>query len=140
MTPNGYRSGLGRSPLEVVGTACLLVAGIGTGLLWGVGVVVGSVLGSTLAGAGGDGLAAVLRSFPDIGKAWRPAIPSGLVWGAAVGLLAMFAPLVWRLFHSADLADEGSQWATRTHLRRAGLLVADHPLANAEAEGVADDA
>ena len=140
MTPNGYRSGLGRSPLEVVGTACLLVAAAGTGLLWGVGVVVGSILGSTLTGAGGDGLAAMLRSFPHVGEAWRPAIPSGLVWGGAVGLLAMFAPLAWRLARSGELADEGSQWASRSHLRRAGLLVADHPLAHAEAEEVADGA
>jgi hypothetical protein len=140
LTPNGYRSGLGRSPLEVVGTACLLIAAVGTGLLWGVGVLVGSILGSTLTGSGGDGLAAILRSFPDVGQAWRPAIPTGLVWGAAVGLLALLAPLGWRLFHSGDLGDEGSQWATRAHLRRAGLLVSDDPLAHAEAEEVADGA
>jgi hypothetical protein len=118
----------------------LLVAAVGTGLLWGVGVVIGSIFGSTLAGAGGDGLAAVLRSFPDVGQAWRPAIPSGLVWGAAVGLLVMLAPLAWRLARSGELADEGSQWASRNHLRRAGLLVADDPLAHAEAEEVASGA
>lgn len=140
MTPNGYRSGLGRSPLEVVGTLCLLIAAVGTALLWGVGVVVGSILGSTLTGAGGDGLAAMLRSFPDIGQAWRPAIPSELVWGAVGGLLAMFAPVAWQFVKGTELSDEGSQWATRAHLRRAGLLVADRPLAHAEAEEVPDGA
>lgn len=140
MSPNGYRSGLGGSPLEVVGTACLLVGAVGTGLLWGVGIVVGSIYGSTLTGAGEDGLAAIVRSFPHVGEAWQPAIPSGLVWSAALGLLGMFMPLAWRLFDSSDVGEEGSQWATRTHLRRAGLLVTDHPLAHAEAEEVADGA
>ena len=139
MTPNGHGPGLGHSPLEAVGTACLLIAAVGTGLLWGVGVVVGSILGSTLTGAGGEGLAAILRSFPEIGQAWQPAIPSGLVWGAGLWLVAMFAPLMWRLARHARLADEGAQWATRHHLRRARLLVSDHPLAHAKAEEVPDE-
>lgn len=118
----------------------MLIAAVGTALLWGVGVVVGSILGSTLTGTGGDGLAAMLRSFPDIGRAWRPAIPSELVWGAAGVLLAVFAPVAWQFVKSTELSDEGSQWATRASLRRAGLLVADRPLAHAEAEEVPDGA
>ena len=136
--PNG--GALGRSPLEVAGIALALAAFVGAGVLWAAGVVVGSILGSTLPGTGEEGIAAVLRSFPGVGAAWEPAIPSPLVWAAAVLLIAAFTPLVWRLVRAGRLADEGAQWATSMDLRRAGLLLSDRSLPHAEAEEPSDAA
>lgn len=136
MTPRGNRAA--RSPLEIVGIALAFVVMVGVGLLWGTGVVIGSISGSVLHGSGGEGLAFMLRSFPDVGRAWEPSIPSGLVWGVAVSLVALFAPLMWRLIRAGHLADEGAQWAATIDLRRAGLLVADRPLPNAEEEEPSD--
>ena len=137
MTGSGF--GAGRSPLEVVGMAATLVVLVGGGVLWGTGVVLGSILGATLPGTGGEGIAAMLGSFPDIGRAWMPAIPSGLIWGLALVLVAVFAPLVWKLARAGQLADEGAQWATAMDLRRAGLLVSDRRLLSAEAEALPDE-
>ena len=140
MTGRPYGGALARSPLEVAGVALALVVFLGAGVLWGVGVVVGSILGSTLPGTGEEGIAAMLRSFPDVGAAWEPAIPSRLVWAAAALLVAGFTPLGWRLVRAGRLADEGAQWATNMHLRRAGLLLSDRLLPHAEAEEPSDAA
>lgn len=140
MTGRPYGGALGRSPLEVAGVALALVVFLGAGVLWGVGVVVGSILGSTLPGTGEEGIAAMLRSFPDVGAAWEPAIPSRLVWAAAALLVAAFTPLGWRLVRAGRLADEGAQWATNMDLRRAGLLLSDRSLPHAEAEEPSDAA
>lgn len=140
MTARPYGGALGQSPLEVAGVALALVLFVGAGVLWAVGVVVGSILGSTLPGTGGEGVAAILRSFPDVGAAWDPAIPSPLVWATSALLLAAFTPLVWRLVRAGRLADEGAQWATSMDLRRAGLLLSDRSLPHAEAEGPSDAA
>jgi hypothetical protein len=123
----------GRSPLETVGVAMAVGAMVGVGLLWGVGMLVASILGSTLPG-GGDGVAAIVQSFPDVGAAWEPAIPSGPIWATALVVSAVFAPLVWRVVRSGSLRDEGSQWATTADLSRAGLLMVDAPLPHAAAE------
>lgn len=136
MTSRGY--GVARSPLEIVGIALVLVVMVGVGLLWGTGVVIGSISGSVLPGSRGEGLILMLRFFPDVGLAWEPSIPSGLVWGVAILLIAVFAPLVWRLIRAGHLADEGAKWAATIDLRRAGLLVADQPLPNAEEEEPSD--
>jgi len=130
MTGSGY--GVGRSPLEVVGIAVILTGIVGLGVLWGVGVVVASLMGSTLPGTAGEGVAALVRAFPDVGRAWEPSIPTGLVWGLAVVLVGAFAPLVWRVVRAGQLADEGAQWATKLDLKQAGLLVPDRPLPHAE--------
>jgi hypothetical protein len=122
----------------VVGVALALVVMVGVGLLWGAGVVIGSFVGSTLPGTGGDGVAAMLRSFPDVGQAWDPPIRTGLVWGAALLVVASFGPLVVRLVRAGRLADDGAQWATKMDLRRAGLLVPDRELAHAEEEEPSD--
>jgi len=135
----GRRMGVGRTPLELVGVAATLLGVVGLGVLWATGVVVGSIAGSTLPGTGGEGIEAILRSFPDIGTAWVPPISSGLVWVSALVLVAAFAPLVWRLARMGRLADEGAQWAASIDLRRAGLLVSDRTLPNAEAEKSADE-
>ena len=140
MTGRPYGGGLARSPLEVAGVALALAVFLGAGVLWGVGVVVGSILGSTLPGTGEEGIAAMLRSFPDVGAAWEPAIPSRLVWVAAALLVAGFTPLGWRLVRAGRLADEGAQWATSMDLRRAGLLLSDRSLPHAEAEEPSDAA
>jgi hypothetical protein len=123
----------GSSPLETVGVAIAVAAMIGVGLLWGIGMLVASILGSTLPG-GGQGVAAIVQSFPDIGAAWVPAIPSGLIWATALVVWAVFAPLVWRVVRPGSLRDEGSQWATTADLRRAGLLMVDAPLPHAAPE------
>ena len=138
MTGRPYGGALARSPLEVAGVALAVVVFLGAGVLWGVGVVVGSILGSTLPGTGEEGIAAMLRSFPDVGAAWEPAIPSRLVWAAAALLVAGFTPLGWRLVRAGRLADEGAQWATSMDLRRAGLLLSDRSLPRAEAEEPSD--
>jgi hypothetical protein len=111
---------------------------VGVGLLWATGVVIGSIVGSTLPGTGGEGVAAMLRSFPDVGQAWDPPIRSGVIWTAALLVVASFGPLVVRLVRAGRLADEGAQWASTMDLRRAGLLVPDHTLAHAEEEEPSD--
>jgi hypothetical protein len=136
VTARGY--GVARSPLEVLGIALALAVVVGVGLLWGTGVIIGSIFGSVLPGSGGEGVAAILGSFPDVGRAWEPGIPSGLVWGTTVLVAAVFAPLVWRLIRAGHLADEGAQWAGPRELRLAGLLVADRSLPNAEEEEPSD--
>jgi hypothetical protein len=140
VTGRPYGGALGRSPLEVAGLALALVVFVGAGVLWAAGVVVGSILGSALPGTGGEGIVAMLTSFPDVGAAWDPAIPSPLVWAAAVLVVAAFTPLVWKLVRAGRLADEGAQWATSVDLRRAGLLLSDRSLPHAEAEEPSDEA
>jgi hypothetical protein len=140
VTGRPYGGALGRSPLEVAGVALALVLFVGAGVLWAAGVVVGSILGSALPGTGGEGIVAMLRSFPDVGDAWEPSIPSALVWSVAVLLVAAFTPLVWRLVRSGMLSDEGARWATTIDLRRAGLLLSDRSLPHAEAEEPTDAA
>jgi hypothetical protein len=110
-----------------------VAAMVGVGLVWGVGMLVASILGSTLPG-GAEGVAAIVQSFPDIGAAWEPAIPSGLIWATILVVSAVFAPLVWRMIRPGGLSDEGSQWATSADLRRAGLLMVDATLPHAAAE------
>lgn len=129
---------LGQSPLEIVAVPLLIGALAVGGTLWGTGVIIGSIFGSSLSGSVGDGIAAMARSFPDIGSAWDPAIPSWSVWAVAVAVLALGAPLVWKLFRSSRLTDEGAQWATASDLNRAGLLVADMTLPNSLPETPAD--
>jgi hypothetical protein len=137
MTGRPMTGSFGPSPLEIVATALVLIGIIGVGVLWGAGVVVGSILGSTLPGSVGEGIAAVVRSFPDIGGAWSPPIPSGLVWSLAAVFAAVFAPLTWRI-RVGRLREEGAQWATSADLRRAGLLVSDRELPHAIPEEPAD--
>lgn len=122
-----------RSPLEIAAVTMALALFVGVVLLWGVGIVVGSILGSTLPGRG-QGPAPMLNEFPDVGRAWQPAIPSEIIWTAAIVLVLVFAPLVWRLMRAGSLADEGAKWATTPDLRKAGVLVPDYLLAHAEAE------
>jgi hypothetical protein len=45
VTGRPYGGVLGRSPLEVAAVALAFVVFVGAGVLWGVGVVVGSILG-----------------------------------------------------------------------------------------------
>ena len=125
---------LAQSPLEIVAIP-LVVGGItGVGLLWGTGVVIGSLLGSSLPGSPGESVFAMLGSFPDIGAAWEPDIPSLLVWAVALAVIALLAPLIWKLAQVGRLAEEGAQWATSHELRRAGLLIADRSVAHAMPE------
>lgn len=129
-----------RSPLE---TAAMVVAGVllaGGGLLWAVGIVVGSILGSTFPGTGSEGLVAMFHAFPDIGDAWFPPIPSPIVWAVALAVLAAFAPLLWRLIQAGNLADEGARWATNAELRSAGILIPDQTLPHAGEEETSDAA
>ena len=117
----------------------LAVAGM-TGLVWGSGVLAGSILGSTLP-AGGDGVAAMIRTFPSVGTAWTPTIPSGLVWGGSVALAVALIPpgrAVAGLFRTTR---RGAEWADTADLRQASLLVADTPIEHGrlEPEGWVDD-
>ena len=127
-------SHLAQSPLEIVAVPLAVAAIAGVGLLWGTGVVIGSILGSSLPGTPGEGIIAMLGSFPDMGAAWEPAIPSLLIWAVTVVVTALVAPLLWKLARVARLRDQGAQWATTAELRRAGLLVADRSLAHAVPE------
>lgn len=125
---------LSRSPLEIVAIP-LVVAGVaGVGLLWGTGVIVGSILGSRLPGAPGESVFAMLGSFPDIGAAWEPAIPSLLIWTVTIVVIMFLAPLIWKLARVGRLREEGAQWATLHDLRRAGLLITDRSLNHAVPE------
>lgn len=129
---------LGQSPLEIVGVPLVISALAVGGILWGAGVVAGSILGSSLPGSVGEGIAAMARSFPDIGAAWEPPIPSWPLWVVTVAVLALIGPLVWKLFRSSRLADQGAQWATASDLRRAGLLIADMTVPNSIPETAPD--
>lgn len=125
---------LGRSPLEIVAIP-LVIGGVGgVGLLWGTGVVIGSILGSTLPGPSGESVFAMLSSFPDIGAVWEPTIPSVLIWAGALIVTGLLVPLVRKLVRMGRLRDEGAKWATSDDLRRAGLLIADRSLAHAVPE------
>lgn len=125
---------LGQSPLEIVAIP-LLIGGVGgVGLLWGTGVVVGSILGSRLPGSPGESVFVMLGSFPDVGAAWEPSIPSILIWAAAIVVIVLIAPVIRTLLRVGGLRDEGAQWATSHDLRRAGLLIADRSLAHAVPE------
>ena len=55
--------------------------------------MVGSILGATLPGSAGEGVAAMVGAFPDVGAAWEPAIPSVLVWAITFLVIALLAPL-----------------------------------------------
>jgi len=132
----------GRSPLEIVAIPLILGALVGVGVLWGVGVVIGSLTGSTLPGSVGEGIVAMAGSFPDIGAAWEPPISSILVLVAALGVVGLLTPLIWKLASSSTLHDEGAQWATVSNLRRARLLVSEatppHSIPEAHTRGRGD--
>ena len=129
--PTGH---LGRSPLEIVAIPLLICGVGGIGLLWGTGVIVGSILGSSLPGPPGESIFTMLGSFPDIGTAWEPALPSVLIWAGAVIVTGLVAPLIRKLMSLGKLRDEGAQWATAHDLRRAGLLIADRSVPHAVPE------
>ena len=76
----------------------------------------------------------MLGSFPDIGTAWEPALPSVLIWAGAVIVTGLVAPLIRKLMSLGKLRDEGAQWATAHDLRRAGLLIADRSVPHAVPE------
>lgn len=125
---------LARSPLEIVAIP-LVVGGVGgVGLLWGTGIVIGLILGSSLPGAPTESVLAMLRSFPAIGAAWEPTIPSPLIWATAIVMITLLTPLIWKITQVGKLREEGAQWATTHDLRRAGLLVSDRTLAHAVPE------
>jgi hypothetical protein len=138
MTGRHPTGGIASSPLEIVAFAVALVGLVGVGVLWGAGVVLGSILGATLPGSVGEGMAALVRSFPDIGSAWSPPIPSPLVWSLALGFVVGLGPLAWRLIRMGRLEEEGAWWATPADLRRAGLLLSDRSLHHALPEEPAD--
>lgn len=140
MTGRPLAAHIGRSPLEVVAVAMALAIFVGVGTLWAVGVLIGSIFGSTIPGTVSEGIADMLRSFPHVGVAWYPPIPSGLIWFGAAVLIAGFAPLLWRLVRASRLAEEGAQWATTTELRRASLLVSDRTQPHARPEEPSDAA
>ena len=119
--------------------AFLALAGV-TGLVWGSGVLVGSILGAGLP-AGTTGVAAVLRAFPDIGAAWTPTIPSALVWATSVAVAIALVPPSRAIARAFRKTQRGAEWADTTDLRRAGLLVADTPIAHSrlEPEDLVDD-
>lgn len=129
--PTGH---LGLSPLEIVAIP-LLIGGVGgVGLVWGTGIVVGSIFGSSLPGPLGESVFTMLGSFPDIGTAWEPAIPSALIWVGTLIVIGLLVPLIRQLMNLGRLCDEGAMWATSHDLRRAGLLIADRSLAHAVPE------
>lgn len=125
---------LAQSPLEIVAIPLVVGGLLGVGLLWGTGVVFGSILGSTLPGPAGESVITMLGAYPDVGAAWEPAIPSLPIWAVAIGIIGMLAPLIWKLLWAGGLREEGAQWATSQQLRRAGLLVADRSLPHAVPE------
>lgn len=116
----------------------LLAAAITFGMLWTAGVLVGSFLGATLPGSVGVGFGSMVRAFPSVGDAWSPVIPSVAVWWAAIGLVAILLPLVWRLVRAMRLDERGANWASPAELRKAGLLLADRPLMLATRDSVDD--
>jgi hypothetical protein len=131
--------GGGGGPLEVAVLWVCLAVGVGFGLLWGSGVVVGSLFGSSLP-AGRDGILAILRSFPDVGRAWSPPILTWLVWSVAVTFAGLFGPLAWRAVRLLRGRTRGARWADTADLRRYRLLVRDVPLPHSRLEdGTADE-
>lgn len=132
---------LARSPLEMIAIPIVVGVLVVGGVLWGSGIVVGSILGATLPGSVGQGLAAMVSGFPDVGAAWEPAIPSALVWSMTLLVIVVLAPLIWRLMRAGALHEEGAQWASTADLRSAGLLVADRslPFALPESSGGPDE-
>lgn len=138
MTGRYATGGFASSPLEVVAFVVALICLVGVGLLWGAGVVIGSIFGATLPGSFGEGMATLVRSFPDVGSAWSPPIPSPLVWSLAFGCVVGFAPLTWWLIRMGRPQEKGAWWATSADLRRAGLLLSDRPLPHALPEEPAD--
>lgn len=134
MTGRGRVGGPGRSPLEIAAIVLALAAMTGVGVLWGAGIMIGSLLGATLPGSASEGIAAILHSFPDVGQAWEPPVSSRLVWAVAVGVAAAFGPLVLKMLRTGRLSEEGTQWATKTDLRRAGLIVSDGLVPHAQTE------
>jgi hypothetical protein len=125
---------LAHSRLEIVAIPVVIGGVAGIGLLWGTGIVIGSILGSSLPGTPADSVFAMLGSFPDVGAAWEPAIPSLLIWAVAFIVIALLAPVIWKVARVGRLREEGAQWATSHDLRSAGLLVADRSLAYAVPE------
>jgi len=125
---------LAQSPLEIVAIPIVVGGVAGAGVLWGTGVVIGSILGSSLPGSPGESVLAMLGSFPDVGAAWEPDIPSLLIWAVAIVVMALVAPLIWKLARVGRLREEGERWATSHDLHRAGLLVADRSLPHAVPE------
>lgn len=120
-------------PIEKLLAAALIGVSSLAGLVWGSGVVIGSILGASLP-AGFDGLITIGRSWPTIGDAWSPSIPSWLVFGGAATALAALVPGGWWLYRAIRNNDRGAHWADHHRLSRSGLLVPDRPLANATEE------
>lgn len=128
-----------RSPLETLAIIGLGVAMSASVLLWACGVVLGSLMGATLAGSGIDGLAEVIRNLPEVGHAWEPPLPSWAIWSFAAVLVLTFGPLVWRLVRASRLADNGVEWASVAQLQHAGLLLVERPLTHSELEAPTDE-
>jgi hypothetical protein len=120
-------------PVEKLLAATLIGASSLAGLVWGSGVVIGSILGASLP-ASVDGVVAMGRSWPAIGDAWTPAIPSWLVFAGAAAAFTALVPGGWWLYRAIRNDDRGAHWADHHRLRRSGLLVADRPLGNATEE------
>ena len=125
---------LAQSPLEIVAIPIVVGGVAGVGILWGTGVVIGSILGSCLPGSPGESVLVMLGSLPDVGAAWEPGIPSLLVWVVTTVVIGLAAPLIWKLAQVGRLTEEGERWATSHDLHRAGLLVADRSLPHAVPE------
>lgn len=125
---------VGNSPLEAVVLVLFLVAFIGIGLVWLAGVLVGAIFGAVLPGDVAGGVATVVAAFPEVGRAWQPPIPSIAVWISAAGIGGALGPLAWKVLRVGKLKDEGARWATVADLRRAGLLIRDHPQPHASQE------
>lgn len=124
-------------PLEI---AVAWVAGTAIGVIgvvWGSGLLIGSILGSTLP-AGTAGIQAILQHFPRLGDAWAPTIPTAAVIGASVAVAALFAPLLYRLMKRLRLNERGASWATTSDLRRSRLLIADRPIPSSVIESGVD--
>jgi hypothetical protein len=118
-------SPVGTSPLEAVLLGLLLVALSGVGLLWAAGVLVGAILDAVLPGDVGAGVASVVQSFPKVGRAWQPPIPSFVVWVTAATIGGALGPLAWKVLRAGRLRAGGARWATVADLRQAGLLIRD---------------
>lgn len=116
--------------IEKLVVLALVGASSVVGVVWGSGVVIGSIVGASLP-AGFDGVVAMGRNWPTIGGAWSPAIPSWLVFAGAAAALTALLPGGWWLYRAIRQDGQGAHWADHRGLRRSGLLVADRPLANA---------
>ena len=129
------RASMGSDSLwEMVLVPVLITGIVAVGRVWSAGLIVAAFVGASLPGTVGEGMAAVVSAFPRVGEAWSPAIPSGLVWLAAVILLGGLGPMAWRLWRLGSVGDRGAAWADTAALRRAGLLLTDRPLPNADME------